>query len=500
MVHLVGAGPGDPGLLTVRGRELLASCDCVVYDYLVEPAIVALAAPDVVRHYVGKRGGRSSTPQTEITALLIRLAGVHRTIVRLKGGDPLLFGRGGEEAGALASAGIRFTIVPGVTSGIAAPAYAGIPVTHRAHSSAVVFVTGHQQEGCGARTGAFAWSQVAQVETIVLYMGMHRLAENCAAIMRAGRAADTPAAAVQWGTRPEQRTVVGTLATLPALVVAAGLGAPAITVIGEVVTARSHLRWFDDPSLRPLCGRRILVTRAREQASPLAAALRAAGAAVTEAPLARYALPTDLAPLDALIDLTPTQDWLVFTSGNGVRLWWERLRARGRDARAVGAVRLAVVGPATARQMAEYGLHADLVGSSDGAALARDLLAVGGGSAVIPQAGNARPQLAEALRTAGWRVTTALCYVAEDLVPPPPPEEPFAGITLASAATVDRLVSAWGRERMLAMTVAGTRLWAIGPVTAAQIRTHGLPVAAMANEASVSALVAAACADLAPAP
>jgi len=332
-----------------------------------------------------------------------------------------------------------------------------------------------------------------------LYMGMHRLAENCAAIIAAGRSGDTPAAAIQWGTRPEQRTVVGTLATLPALVAAAGLGAPAITVVGNVVSAREQLRWFDDPTLRPLCGRRILVTRAREQASPLAAALRDAGAAVTEAPLARYVLPVDLSALDALIDATPDHAWLVFTSGNGVRWWWERLRARGLDARCLGRTRIAVVGPATARQLSAHGLHADLIGHSDGAALANDLLQAGGGSVVVPQAGNARPQLADALRAAGWRVSTATAYTAEPVAPPAIPEERFDGITLASGATVDRLVAAWGIAAIRAMTTAGCRLWAIGPVTAAAITAHGLPVAAVADEASVAALVAAACRDLAPA-
>ena len=283
LVSLVGAGPGDPGLLTSRGRERLLVCDCLIYDYLVNPDIVALAPAHAERHYVGKRGRQTSISQEEINRLLVRSGQRHRRVVRLKGGDPFLFGRGGEEAVALAHAGLPFEIVPGVTSGIGAPAYAGIPVTHRAASSAVVLVTGHQQHLPGEPEPPFAWSSIAQVETIVLYMGMHRLAENCAALIAAGRAAETPAAIIQWGTLPHQRVVTATLADLPARAAAAGLGAPAITVIGEVVRFREEIRWFDHPERHPLFGKRILVTRAREQASALTDGLRAHGAAVLEA-------------------------------------------------------------------------------------------------------------------------------------------------------------------------------------------------------------------------
>nr|MBA3708718.1 uroporphyrinogen-III C-methyltransferase [Planctomycetota bacterium] len=262
-VYLVGAGPGDPGLLTCRARDLLVACDCVVHDYLVNPEILELVPATAVRHNVGKRGGATSITQPEINRTIVELASRHRRIVRLKGGDPFLFGRGGEEAVALSDAGIAFEVVPGVTSGTGVPAYAGIPVTHRAASSAVAFVTGHQQVGSD---DDLDWSSFARIETLVLYMGVHRLAENCAALIAAGRAADTPACAIQWGTYPHQRVVTATLATLAREVAAAGLGAPAITVIGEVVRYREKIRWFDHPLRRPLFGRRVVVTRSREQA------------------------------------------------------------------------------------------------------------------------------------------------------------------------------------------------------------------------------------------
>ncbi|MBA2480073.1 MAG: uroporphyrinogen-III C-methyltransferase, partial [Planctomycetes bacterium] len=243
-VYLVGAGPGDPGLLTCRARDLLVACDCVVHDYLVNPVILDLVPAGAARHNVGKRGGSSSISQSEINRMIVSLASSHSRVVRLKGGDPFLFGRGGEEAVALAEAGIHFEVVPGVTSGTGVPAYAGIPVTHRAASSAVAFVTGHQQAGSDTDLD---WSSFARIETLVLYMGVHRLAENCAALIAAGRSADTPACAIQWGTYAHQLVVTATLGTLAREVAAAGLGAPAITVIGDVVSYREKIRWFDHP-------------------------------------------------------------------------------------------------------------------------------------------------------------------------------------------------------------------------------------------------------------
>ena len=493
LISLVGAGPGDPGLLSVRGRERLLACDCLIHDYLVNPEIVALAPAAAERIYVGKRGGKASTSQEEINQLLIAAGRRHARVVRLKGGDPFLFGRGGEEAVALAQAGLAFEIVPGVTSGIGAPAYAGIPVTHRAASSAVVLVTGHQQHKPDEPEPPFAWHTIAHVETIVLYMGMHRLADNCTALIAAGRAADTPAAIIQWGTYPHQKVVTGTLADLPALAKAAGLGAPAITVVGDVVRYREEIRWFDHPQRHPLFGKRILVTRAREQASELAEGLRDHGAAVVEVPLARFAWPADCVALDAaLLDLSRF-GWLAVTSANAVEFTWQRLRHLGLDARALAGLKIAAVGPATARALVAHGIHPDVVpDTADSVHLVSALLATGSGSILLPQADNARPLLREGLAAAGWSVTAVTAYAAVPLIPTLDlDQQEVDAVTFASSATVERFVAYAGLERVREWVVAGCRLYAIGPQTAATLAGLGLPVAAVADDASVPGLVQA---------
>ncbi len=492
-VFLAGAGPGDPGLLTLRAAELLGDCDCVVHDYLVNPAILARIPSHVERHFVGKRGGRASASQDEINRMLIDLAGRHRRVLRLKGGDPFLFGRGGEEAAALAEAGVPFEVIPGVTSGIGVPAYAGIPVTHRAASSVVAFATGHQAKG---ETEDLDWAGLARIETVVLYMGMHKLAQNCASLIAHGRAADTPACAIQWGSYARQRVVVGTLATLPELALAAKLGAPAITVIGEVVRYREKIRWFDN---RPLSGRRVVVTRSREQVSELSELLARVGAEVVEAPVARQEAPLSWDSLDAALRTMPSFRWVVFTSANAVRFTWERLRALGLDARAFAHSRIAAVGPSTAALLASHGLHADLVpqrydaASLAGALLTRESLPP---SVLLPQADNAKPVLRDHLSAGGCAVTTAISYRT---VPEPfvlDPELPIDAVTFASSATVERFVAGLGQERVAALIAGGCRWYAIGPQTAATMAAHGLPIAATAEDATIAALVQAVVADL----
>jgi uroporphyrinogen III methyltransferase/synthase len=497
-VYLVGAGPGDPGLLTCRGRELLATCDCVLHDYLVNPLLLELAPAGALIRDVGKRGGRGSASQEAIQEELVRLAASHRRIVRLKGGDPFLFGRGGEEAAALAAASIPFEIVPGVTSGTGVPAYAGIPITHRAASSAVAFVTGHRQAG---DPQPLDWASFARIETLVLYMGMHRLAENCQALIEHGRDPGTPACAIQWGTYPRQRVIDGTLATLPALVAAAGLGAPAITVVGEVVRYRERIRWFDHPAQRPLFGRRILVTRAREQASTVAGGLRLRGAEVIEAPVTRFAAASDPRPLDrALAGLRGRPGWIAFTSANAVRFVWERIRALGLDARAFAPARIAALGPATAESLQAYGLTADLVPTeASSAALTAALARTGGPSAILlPQADNARQQLSEGLRALGWSVEALVAYRALEQPLPVDWQEHgrIDAVTFASSGTVDRFLARAGAPAVAALIAAGCRFYAIGPQTAGTLAERGLPVAAQAAEASVAALIETVVADL----
>src|SRR5688572_5924330 len=339
IVYLVGAGPGDPGLLTIRGRELLRSCDDVVYDALVNEELLTaeLGDRDVERHFVGKRGGRGGTTrQDEIDALLVRLAREGRRVVRLKGGDPFVFGRGGEEAQALVRAGIAFEVVPGVTAGIAGPAYAGIPVTHRAVATAVTFVTGHEDPEKDA--SSTDWRALSRSgATLVLYMGVRTLPDVVHELLAGGRSADTAAAVIERATYPSQRVVTGTLATIAELARDANVAAPAITIVGDVVRLREEIEWFER---RPLAGKRIVVTRARAQASSLSARLRELGADVIEMPAIRLE-PLDPAPLHHALEKIRDYDWLMFTSQNAVERVWQAMRAHGLDARSLGHARIA---------------------------------------------------------------------------------------------------------------------------------------------------------------
>lgn len=494
-VHLVGAGPGDPGLLTVRAAEAIAACDACVYDYLVNPAILELLPAGAARHFVGKRGGQESCTQEEINATLIRLARRHRRIVRLKGGDPFLFGRGGEEADALAEAGVPFSVIPGVTSGIAVPAYAGIPITHRAASSAVVFATGHRSPG---KDDGPHWDALARVETLVLYMGMHKLGDICAELIGHGRSPNTPVAVIQWGTYPRQRVAEGTLATIAQVARDAGLGAPAITVVGEVVRYRERIRWFDT---RPLFGRTVVVTRSRERASELAATLREAGARVIEYPLLRPAPPTTWQEVDAALGALTGFDWIAFTSANGVGFTLGRLRELGLDARALAPCRIAAVGTATDRALAAHGLRADLVPETfAGHELAKEILRAGPDRprVLLPQADNAAAGLATRLEAAGAAVTAVIAYrnlpqrPTLDLMA----ERPDA-VCFASSATAERFVATLGDAAVATLAAGGCRWYAIGPETAEAMRRAGLEPHAIAADASVAALAAAAQRDLA---
>ncbi len=356
-VSLIGAGPGDPDLLTLRGAEALASADVVVYDYLANPALLVHAPPGAERIYVGKKAGSHTLSQDEISALLVKFALAGQRVARLKGGDPFVFGRGGEEALALVEAGVSFEVVPGVTSAVAAPAYAGIPVTHRGLASSFAVITGHEDPT--KEESAVDWPRLATgVDTLVFLMGVGNLPRIVEQLLAHGRPADTPVALVRWGTMPDQQTVSGTLVDITEKVKAAGLRPPAVTVVGPVAELREHLCWFEK---RPLFGQRVLVTRTRQQASALSAQLRALGAEAIELPTIRIAPPEDWAPLDATIATLAVFDWIVFTSVNGVGHFWARLEAAGLDARALHGVRLAAIGPATAAELEARGLRADYV-------------------------------------------------------------------------------------------------------------------------------------------
>jgi len=472
--------------MTLRADQLLRRCDCVVYDYLVNPLLLERVAATATRVFVGKRGHSDSITQDEINATLIRMAGKHRCIVRLKGGDPFLFGRGGEEADALAEAGIPFTVVPGVTSGIAVPAYAGIPITHRAASSAVVFATGHQQPG---KDNEPHWQALAKIETIVLYMGMQKLGDLCAALIRHGRSADTPVCVIQWGTYTKQRCAEGTLASIAEVAQREGLGAPAITVVGDVVRYRERIRWFDN---RPLSGRTVVVTRSRDQASELAELLDAAGAHIIEYALLRQAPPERWDECDAAFTQPSRFDWIAFTSANAVRMCLGRLREHGKDSRTLAGCRIAAIGTATARALNEWGIQADLLPTSfNGAELAKALLHAGPDRprVLLPQADNAAPILRDTLTSAGATVTTIVAYrnvpesPAVDLT-----AETVDAVTFASSNTAERFVTAVGPAGLDALRKRGCRWFAIGPETAAAMVRLGLPPTAIAERADVAAL------------
>ena len=488
IVYLVGAGPGDPGLLTVRGRDLLARCDAVVYDALANPAL--LAGIDAERHDVGKRGGSAdSARQDEICALLVRLAREGKRVVRLKGGDSFVFGRGSEEAQALASAGIPFEVVPGVTAGIAAPAYAGIPVTHRGLATSVTFVTGHEDPAKGAPT--IDWDALARSGgTLVLYMGVRSLARIVAALRDAGLADGTPAAAIQWGTHASQHTVVATLATLEQRVAEAGLEAPVIFVIGEVVRLRDEIAWFER---RPLFGWRILVTRAQTPSSALAELLAGAGAEAVEVPATRIE-PLDPGHARAAISHLDAYDWIVFTSQNGVELFWNVLHDCGLDTRALGALRVGAVGPATADALLAHGILVDVTPErfvAEGVLEAlRQRNDVRGTRVLYVAAEGARDVLPNGLAELGARVDVVPIYRSV-------PEQ-------ASQDAMRRFAATGGERSLVAFTSASAvqayvdaagadarRIGAasIGPTTSAALREARLEICVEASSSTIPSLV-----------
>ncbi|MDE0115847.1 MAG: uroporphyrinogen-III C-methyltransferase [bacterium] len=478
-VYLVGAGPGAPDLLTLRGAEVLAGADVVVYDRLSVATLLDLAPAEAELISVGKQPGGPRTSQDEINALLVARGRAGQQVVRLKGGDPFVFARGGEEAAALAAAGVAFEIVPGITSAVAVPAYAGIPVTMRYSSTSFTVVTGHEDPAKGE--GSVNWDAVAALGgTVVVLMGAARCRPICDRLITAGMAPDTPAAAVQWGTRPRQYTLRATLSTLADL----GPQPPATIVIGEVAAA--DLAWFEN---RPLFGRRIVVTRAQPQAAALAAALRRRGAEAVELPAIAFEPPEDIDRLMRAAAEVGFYDWVVFTSPTGVARFFEHLR----DARALGGVQVAAIGPGTAAALAERNVVADLVPEQYVAealleALSDEAGPDGPGRVLIPRAETARDVLPDGLAAAGWRVDVVPAY--RTVAPDPDPDAAALladaeVITFTSSSTVTNFVDAYGANA--APQVVAT----IGPITTATARDRGLEVAVEATEHTVPGLVAA---------
>jgi uroporphyrinogen III methyltransferase / synthase len=484
-VYLVGAGPGDPGLITWKGRNLLAIADSILYDNLANEHLLDLAPKTCERIYVGKKKSIHAFPQEEICAMLVDRARRGLNVVRLKGGDPFIFGRGGEELEALADAGVAFEVVPGVTSPLGIAAYSGIPLTHRAHNKVLTFVTGHDVQGID-------WSKVGQTETLVIFMGIFSIREIAAEIMRHGRSGDTPAVAVRWGTRPDQETVAGTLATIADRIEQADLKPPATVIVGEVAGLREKLAWFEK---LPLFGQKIVVTRAADQAAELSDRLRALGADPIELPVIALESPADPAPLDRAIANLGIYDWLIFTSVNGVRFFLERLDQSPHDLRALKA-RICAIGPATRRAVEDLHLKVDLMPEeyvAEGVIKAFAAENLDGRKMLLPRAAVARDLIPVELAKLGAQVDVVEAY--RNVVPSNAAarahdifssEKKPDWITFTSSSTVKNLLAITGREAL-----EGVRIASIGPVTSATLCAHGLTVHAEATQFTIDGLVEA---------
>jgi len=501
-VYLVGAGPGDPGLLTVRAARLLAAADVVVTDHLVPAALLAGVRPDALVIEVGRPHGEGPRlPQRDVESLLIEHARAGRRVVRLKSGDPMLFGRGGEEGAALHAAGVSFEIVPGVSSATAAPAYAGIPLTHRDHASLVTIATGRQaSDADGAALPALPWAQLAsQGGTLVFLMAMRQLAPLLDTLMRHGLPAERPAAVVQHGTLARQRTLVATAGTLAAEAAAAELGSPAVVVIGDVVSLRAQVAWVER---RPLAGRVVLVTRPRHQAAAFSERLEAYGAEVLAVPTIVLEPPADPTALERAVAEAGSYDWIVFTSTNGVRTFFERLAAQQRDVRELGSTRIAAIGAETARALEALLLRPALVPDDY---RAEGLLAAFGGEpmagrrVLLPRAAGARAVLRTELERLGARVDDVATYRARRPAPAEAApllaaldEQRVDAVAFTSSSTARNFAELAGPTRLAAIAASGRPLIAsIGPVTSDTVRACGLGVGVEAQPYTTAALATA---------
>jgi uroporphyrinogen III methyltransferase/synthase len=484
-VYLVGAGPGDPDLITIKGRRVLESADAVLFDHLAPAALLDLAPAHAERIYVGKKKSDHVYSQDEICAMLIHRARRGLKVVRLKGGDPFLFGRGGEEAEALADAGVPFEIVPGVTVPLGIAAYTGVPLTHRDHTSAVTFVTGHDVK-------KIDWDRVGMSETLVIYMGLTTFAEIAHELIARGRHRDTPAMAVRWATRPDQETLTGTLGTLPGLIVRHGMKPPATIVVGEVVRLREKLNWYER---LPLFGQRIVVTRAKGQADALSSRLEALGAGVVEMPTIEIQPATDYGPLDQALSQLSSYDWLIFTSANGVRFFVERMDRSQTDFRSLHA-RICAIGPATRAAIEALHLKVDLMGKDyvgESLVKAFAIHELEATRILLPRAAVARDLVPAELSQRGAKVDVVEAYrtvLPEDAADRA--REIFGGspkpgwITFTSSSTVENFVSVAAPEAL-----EGVRVASIGPITTRTARSLGIDVTVEARKFTIDGLVEA---------
>lgn len=491
LCHLAGAGPGDLGLVTLKVKEVVEAAEVIVFDYLCNPDILKWARPEAEIIYAGKKAGQHTLQQEEINALLVEKTAAGKRVVRLKGGDPFLFGRGGEEALALADAGLKFEIIPGVTSALAAPAYAGIPVTHREHTSQLTIFTGHEDPT--KPESSLDYQRLAtQPGTKVMLMGVERLSQISAHFLANGAPANQPVALVRWGTTGRQQTLRGTLGDIAQKVANAKFAAPAVAVFGDVVTLRDSLNWFET---RPLFGKRVVVTRTRKQAGALSAGLRALGADVMELPTIRIEPPTDRMEFGQLVQDAHQYDWLVFTSPNGVDAFFDMFFKIYSDVREIGGLRIAAIGPATAARVREFRLKVDLqpeefVAEGVIAAFKKDS-SVENLRILLARAEKARDVLPQELTKLGAIVDEAVAYRTV------PETEDQSGararfekegadlITFTSSSTV---------ENFLALKLPfppEMRTASIGPITSKTMRDHGLRVDVEAEQYDIPGLLAA---------
>lgn len=494
MVFLVGAGPGDYRLISMKAVDCLKMADVVVYDRLADERILQWAPDDAEYIYVGKASSNHTMRQEDISQLLVDKAKEGKCVVRLKGGDPFVFGRGGEEGILLQENGVLFEIVPGITSAISVPAYAGIPVTHRAVATSFAVVTGHEDPAKGKSN--MRWEHLSTgVDTLVFLMGVANLPYITAKLMENGRSTDTPAAVIRWGTKPEQRVLITTVGTAAEDVAKAQLKPPAIFLVGEVVNLRKKLQWFDEPKMRPLFGKTVLVTRARAQASKLTARLEQLGAKVIETPAICMEDPADsYESLDAAIEHLNAYQWLIFTSANGVGRFFSRLFKDGKDTRALGYVQIAAIGSATAEKLLQYGIKADVVPQefrAEGILEALYGKLPPHAKILLPRAQEARELLPEKLREAGHTVdvvaayrTVAATIDAESL------KAKLAGgeidlVTFTSSSTVTNFIKLVGSAGML----GAVKTAAIGPVTADTAKANGIEPDIVAKEYTIDGLV-----------
>jgi uroporphyrinogen III methyltransferase/synthase len=495
VVYLVGAGPGEAKLITIKGLECIQKSDTIIYDRLVSKRLLNYAPAEAEIIYVGKSPERHTLVQAEINQLLVEKALSGKTVTRLKGGDPFVFGRGGEEAEVLAEAGVAFEIVPGITSAIAAAAYAGIPVTHRDFTSTLAIITGNEDPL--KEDSSIDWAKISTgIGTLVFLMGMANLPHITKRLMDNGRSPKTPAALVRWGTRPEQRTLVGTLEDISRKADSEGFKNPALIIVGEVVSLREKLNWFEK---KPLFGKRILITRSREQASVLSEALEALGAEALEFPTIRVAEPADFKPLDQAIKDLAKYKWVIFTSVNGVEYFFRRLNYNRRDIRELYGAKLCAIGPKTREALETHGLIVDYVPNEFRAEEILKVLlgkVVVGDRVLLPRADIARKILPETLTGLGALVDEVTAYrtllgagqsgrILEMLR-----EGEIHVITFTSSSTVRNFVHMLGVSD-LGNLLAGVTVACIGPVTAATARELGINIDIVAEEYTIEGLVRA---------